>query len=148
VKVLFVRGVVANFYFVLMFGGDEMVQTPRQPKHGIGADERPCYYSLFWLISIFHRCKGMFYGIIFIFLIVKNGRIYAVCGCVGFVGWVLPQIGVDALMAAFIHFIFYSFFFSGNEKAVARRQRLVFQNEGHFLILRFIILAQRFLLLL
>jgi hypothetical protein len=34
----------------------------------------------------------------------ENGGICAVCGCVGFAVWALPQMGADALLAAFFFF--------------------------------------------
>jgi len=72
VEVFFVRGVPTNLRFVLMLWGKEMVQTPRQPKHGIDAHEHPRHYPLFWLFFIFHYCKGKFFRHYY-FLIVKNG---------------------------------------------------------------------------
>jgi len=72
VKVFFVRGVPTNLRFVLMLWGKEMVQTPRQPKHGIDAHEHPRYYSLFWLFFIFHSCKDKFFGHYYFLIVIRR----------------------------------------------------------------------------
>jgi hypothetical protein len=56
------------------------------------------------LLSLLHQIFVRF--ILFFFVLVaENGGICAVCGCVGFAVWALPQMGADALFSAFFYFL-------------------------------------------